>query len=282
MTLAAPALTNFTASGKRRSALRPAGAPWRWALVGGVLGGLVMMLVCAPAQWLAWGLAWATHGQVQLQQARGTVWQGSAQIVLTGGVGSRDAQALPGRVDWTVHPLRATPQGMLHARCCMTAPLQVSASLNGTALQLQLSDTSSTWPAALLSGLGAPWNTLQPEGDLVFTPQGLSLHWRAGQWLSQGRLRLTARDMASRLTPLKPMGSYQLDIAAGDTPARTASVKLSTLTGKLLLSGQGQWTGSRLQFQGEASADPEHEAALNNLLSIIGRRQGARSLLSWG
>ena len=282
MTWAASSLTVFTPSGMRRNALRPAGAPWRWAVVGGVLGGLGMLLLYAPAQWLASGLAWATHGQVQLQQARGTVWQGSAQIVLTGGAGSRDAQALPGRVNWTLSPLSAASQGTLQAHCCMAAPLQVSLSLNGKDVQMQLSDTVSTWPAALLSGLGAPWNTLQPEGDLVFSPQGLSLYWRAGQWLSQGLLRVTAHDMVSRLTPLKPMGSYQIDLTAGDTPSNTASVKLSTVTGKLLLSGQGQWSGSRLQFQGEATAAPEHEAALNNLLSIIGRRQGARSLLSWG
>jgi len=50
----------------------------------------------------------------------------------------------------------------------------------------------------------------------------------------------------------------------------------------LLLSGQGQWQGTRLQFRGEASAVPEHAAALSNLLNIIGRRQGARSLLSLG
>jgi len=48
------------------------------------------------------------------------------------------------------------------------------------------------------------------------------------------------------------------------------------------LQGQGQWIGSRLRFSGEARADEGAEAALSNLLNIIGRRQGARSLLSLG
>jgi len=257
-------------------------APWRWALLGGVLGGVMTLLLCAPAQWLALAVALASHDQVQLQQARGTLWQGSAQVVLTGGVGSRDAQALPGRIAWTLQPLSASPQLALRSDCCMPAPLILSVTPSWDGVQLQLSDTPSTWPAALLTGLGAPWNTLQPEGDLSLVPQQLRLQWQNGRWNVQGSLQLTAHNMASRLTPLKPIGTYQVDITTAVASSGTLDVKLSTVSGGLLLSGQGQWRGQRLQFQGEASAAPDHEAALDNLLSIIGRRQGARSLLSWG
>jgi general secretion pathway protein N len=78
------------------------------------------------------------------------------------------------------------------------------------------------------------------------------------------------------------MGTYQILIDGG-TPARATPVlTLTTLSGSLLLNGQGQWQNDRLQFRGEATAVPEHAAALSNLLNIIGRRQGARSLLSLG
>jgi general secretion pathway protein N len=40
--------------------------------------------------------------------------------------------------------------------------------------------------------------------------------------------------------------------------------------------------GQRLHFQGEASASPERETALSNLLNILGRRQGPRSIISFG
>ena len=43
-----------------------------------------------------------------------------------------------------------------------------------------------------------------------------------------------------------------------------------------------KWVGGRLRFRGEASAAPEREAALVNLLNIIGRRSGARSLIAIG
>jgi general secretion pathway protein N len=257
-------------------------APWVWAALGCLLGGLLTVLTFTPAQWLAQGVALLTQGQLQLQEARGTLWQGSARVVLTGGLGSLDAQALPGRIDWT---LQSNGDGALlglTSSCCITNTMQVQISPTWTGARIQITDTPSTWPAALLSGLGAPWNTLQPEGDLTLVPQQLRLQWLSGRLLVQGGLTLTAKDMASRLTPLKPMGTYQLQLDAGPSPTATPGLKLSTVSGSLLLSGQGQWVGQRLRFQGEASAVPEHEMVLNNLLSIIGRREGARSLLSWG
>ncbi len=39
---------------------------------------------------------------------------------------------------------------------------------------------------------------------------------------------------------------------------------------------------SRLHFQGTASAAPEQQEALSNLLNIIGRRDGARSIIQVG
>ena len=266
----------------RSIATAKARAPWAWAVLGCSLGGLLTVLTFAPAQWLAQGVALLTHGQLQLQEARGTLWQGSARVVLTGGLGSLDAQALPGRIDWTLQSKADGALLGLTSNCCMPNTMQVQVSPTWAGAHIQITDTSSTWPAALLSGLGAPWNTLQPEGDLTLVPQQLRLQWLSGRLLVQGGLTLTAKDMASRLTPLKPMGTYQLQMDAGPTPTSTPGLKLSTLSGSLLLSGQGQWVGQRLRFQGEASAVPEHEMVLNNLLSIIGRREGTRSLLSWG
>ena len=61
-----------------------------------------------------------------------------------------------------------------------------------------------------------------------------------------------------------------------------AQVQLSTSDGALQLSGNGQWVASKLHFNGQASAAPGSESALSNLLNIIGRRQGALSLISIG
>ena len=94
----------------------------------------------------------------------------------------------------------------------------------------------------------------------------------------EGQAQLDALSMSSRLSTLRPMGSYRLTLQGGAAP----TLGLQTLQGALQLSGSGQWVGQRLRFTGEASAAPEREGALSNLLNIIGRRSGARSLISLG
>jgi general secretion pathway protein N len=98
----------------------------------------------------------------------------------------------------------------------------------------------------------------------------------------QGHITLQVQDLSSRLSPVKPMGSYRIDLTGTPEGTPTPSLLLSTLQGPLHLSGQGQWVGARLRFTGEAIAQEGHEAAFDNLLNILGRRQGARSLLSLG
>ena len=276
-----------SANAKMRSELAQRG--WSWATVGAVLGALMALLIHLPAQWLAHSLFKATQGQVQLQEVQGSVWQGSGKLVLTGGEGSRDALALPGRINWqTGLSLDAANRPQfnfnLNALCCMAhaARMSLQATERLQVWQLQVDDHQSQWPAHLLSGLGAPWNTLQPEGILRLETKQLRVNFQTQPSWLQGGITLTAENMSSKLSTLKPMGTYQINLGGASDTNPLPSLSLTTQSGSLLLSGQGQWQGSRLQFRGEASAVPEHAAALSNLLNIIGRRQGARSLLSLG
>lgn len=262
---------------RNRLASTPA-APWRWA-GGGLLLGLVFALVLfAPAQWLAVRVAGATGGQVLLQDARGTVWNGSARVVLTGGPGSSDAAALPSRLQWRLRPSPGGAHVVLSTDCCTPEPLALDWRVGWNSRSLRVGDGRSQWPASLLAGLGTPWNTLQLEGELEVRTDSLLLDWAAGRLSVAGGAELTAQRMASRLTTLRPMGSYRLALSGGDVP----TLQLSTLDGPLRLSGTGQWVASKLRFTGEASAAPEREAALSNLLNIIGRRNGARSIITLG
>lgn len=256
----------------------PPRPPWRWATAGALLGLLATLLLYAPAVWLAHLVEAASGGQVQLSDARGTVWQGSAQLVLTGGQGSRDSAALPGRLRWQIRPTLTALQVDVAADCCTTAPVGLRLTPRWRGASLQVSDSQSRWPTALLVGLGTPWNTLQIEGQLAFATRNLSVEWSAGQVSLAGHAEWTATDMSSRLSPLKPMGSYRIMLTGGRMP----QLDVATTEGRLHLSGSGSWVGSRLRFRGEARAAPESEAALSSLLNIIGRRQGERAIISIG
>jgi len=90
--------------------------------------------------------------------------------------------------------------------------------------------------------------------------------------------------MQTALSTVKPLGSYRLSLAG-------STLKLETLTtvteAALVLTGTGDLRQGRARFQGEALAAVGREAALANLLHIIGQKQTStdqrlRSTLAWG
>jgi len=272
--------------GAPAGALRPHPSR-RWGAAGILLGVLLGLVAFAPASWLARGLASASNGHLLLAETRGSVWNGSGLLVLTGGPDSRDASVLPGRIEWQVGV-----QGLallLKARqaCCLNGELQllIQPGLGRFALSLPAatgSDWLARWPAAWLGGLGTPWNTLRLSGGMRLSARDFRLEWAQGRWRQQGQLDLDFINLSSRISTLAPLGSYRFTVAADPALAGVSNLRLSTLEGALLLSGQGSLGAGKARFQGEAQAAPERETALNNLLNIIGRRQGARSVISIG
>ena len=287
----------------------------RWAVAGAVVGCALVAVACAPAAWLASAVNDATGQRLVLADARGTVWRGSAVLVLTGGPGSRSASALPGRLNWALG-LDGVALG-LRARqaCCINGELRlrVSPGLGRTRVELLTAaagaagdsliapsapGTPSTppvpvvstalgqWPASWLVGLGTPWNTLQPTGSLQLSSPGLTIEQVQGRWLFSGRADLEMGSIASRLSALDVLGSYRLSLSGNAARNELPRLQLSTSSGALQLTGDGQWTvegsSAKLRFNGSASAAPGSEEALGGLLNIIGRRQGALSVISIG
>ena len=256
-----------------------ASAPWGWAAAGALTGLLLALLLFAPARWLAALVRQASGERITLFEPRGSFWQGSAQLVFSGGPGSRDQAALPGQLAWRIRPTWNGMTLQLSAECCTPQALRLNAMPVGWGgVRLALADSQSSWPAGLLAGLGTPWNTLQAQGQLVASTTGFQADWTQGRLSLAGRVQLDATHISSRLSTLQPMGSYRVTLQGGPS----STLQVSTLEGSLQLTGQGQWVGERLRFEGVASATPESIEALSNLLNIIGRRNGARSIIKVG
>ena len=250
-----------------------------WVVCGVLVGGLVGVLTQAPAAWLAPLVDHASDTRLQLNQTSGTVWQGKAQLVVVGGPGDNAAVALPGTLSWRVVPTWAGLRIDLSAPCCTAKPLSMAWAPSWGGWSLRLQDGESQWPAALLSGLGAPWNTLELVGQLRLKTEALVLQSSGEKLALGGAAQLDALALSSRLSTLRPLGSYRLRLTTG---VAAPTLALATIEGGLQLSGAGQWTGANWRFVGEASAAPELEAVLGNLLNIVGRRQGAKSRITLG
>jgi general secretion pathway protein N len=274
----------------------------RWAWMGAGLGCVLAVITQAPAHWLTQAIEQASNERVLLPDPQGTVWNGSAQWVLNEGplniatsanlVRPASTTSLPTRVTWQLGPridvanLRLAFSATLASACCTPQPVRIDVSPLWRGVRVQVSDHTSNWPASWLVGLGAPWNTIQPEGQMQLHTTQLQWTYQAGKALSpaqnhghlQGQAELQMQKLSTRLSTLRPLGTYRVRVQGGDTMTLT----LDTLEGSLLLQGTGQLHNGRVRFTGEASAAPDAEAALSNLLNILGQRQGAKSILKMG
>lgn len=290
----------------------------RLAWVGAAIGALVGIVASLPASLLANAVAGATNDQFVLAEAEGTVWSGSAITVLTGGQGSKDASVLPTRLQWTLRPRWLGLSLHLTQDCCLAHGLDVSVRRTLDAWQVDVvapderdkpavprekvqpgggADASALatatpagqWPMGWLEGRGFPWNTIHPGGVLTLSTHNLQFSLRGGHWTTLGSAQVEIRQASSRLTTLDSLGTYRIliqpdpstQIKPGDGATRDL-VWISTTDGALQINGRGLIGATGFRLRAEASAAPGSEAALDNLLNLIGRRSGAMSVISIG
>ncbi|MGE8611472.1 MAG: type II secretion system protein N [Achromobacter veterisilvae] len=231
-------------------------ALWLAGMVCAAAAGVAVM----PARWLLAALP--GDAPVALADASGTLWRGSAWIAL-GPPGAR--RVLPQPVQWR---WRWDALAVEISHPWLQGPLHAGLAWNGVSLSAQ----SLRAPASVLAALGAPWNTLAPQGMLELAWQPL----RLGAALPAGPLaELRWRNAGTALAPVAPVGTYLLRVQGGKTGAALA---LSTESGLLDVTGQGSVGRRGLRFQGRASyagsAGEADRAALDGLMSMLGRRSG--------
>ncbi len=262
------------------------------AWVGASLGVLLALLLTAPAAWLAAALGSWTGGRLLALEPSGTVWNGKAQLALGAGPGSQDQLALPQRLSWQLRPslsAGALPGMVLSLQhpTLLMQPLELQMKFAAGAVEIALRQPSgigpvkAQMPVAWLVGLGAPWNTLQPSGELAIEVDRLVCGLRlSGPPAIEAAIRVQMRQIASRVSTLPVLGHYELDIRG----SHELTARLTSRSGSALwLEGVGVWKpGGPSGFRGEARAAAGREEALSNLLNIIGRREGPRSLIALG
>jgi len=237
--------------------------PW---LVVGVLASGAVLLARLPAAWVTPQFAKATHAHVNLVEPSGSLWRGSASLMLAAGPDAGGATLLPGRIEWRTAfwPLFA---GHVQMQMRETEAMPQTVTVDATLRGATLSAGAIGVPASLLSGLGAPFNTLALDGavQLTWSP------WRVIGQNAYGRLSVTLTDVSSRASLVKPLGSYRAMLQA---QGASSTLELTTLKGPLLLNGHGTMSRTSTSFQGTASATPEQRDNLAGLLNLLGRPSG--------
>lgn len=243
-----------------------------WILIGGVAI-LVTLVALLPASWVMLQFGRATGGHVNLVDPDGSLWRGSATLLLAPGADRSASTLLPGRVEWRTQfwPLFA---GRVRMRLRQTDAMPDGVTLDATLRGAVLSAGSMAVPASLLAGLGTPFNTLDLQGDVRLD----WTDWRLFGKDAFGQLTVTITDMSSRVSRVKPLGSYR---AVLEARGANSTLDLSTSKGPLMMSGQGNFGATGASFRGTASAEPEQRDNLAGLLNLLGHPigNGAVSLI---
>ena len=226
------------------------------------------VLVFLPAAWLGPLVEKQTGGRLTLGDAQGTLWRGSAFVGGAPGQGGAVTPLLPGRFSWRLSPLVLL--GQVSMELANPQALAQPVTVTGSWSQWQVSPGELLLPAEGLAGLGAPLNTLAPSGTIRLKWNVLDLMRQLQTVAVSGRTVLSMTDMGSRMSPIKPLGSYEM---AMDWRGQQADMRLRTVRGALLLSGSGALKNGKLQFSGQAEAAPGYEDTLGNLLNLLGQRR---------
>ncbi|ASV97657.1 type II secretion system protein N [Paraburkholderia aromaticivorans] len=237
--------------------------PW---LVVAVLSAAVVLLAMLPAAWITPQFAKQTRGHVNLVNPAGSLWHGSATLMLAAGSDMSAATLLPGRIEWhtAFWPLFAgrVRMTMRHSEA-MPEPITVDA----TPRTATVTAGTIAVPASLLSGLGAPFNTLDLQGNVQLSWSD----WRSFNREAFGQLTVTLTDVSSRVSLVKPLGSYRVLFQA---QGESSTLDLTTTKGPLMLTGNGTVSAASTSFHGTASAAPDARDNLAGLLNLLGRPNG--------
>lgn len=203
-----------------------------------------------------------SNGKVRVLGSSGSIWSGQMQLGLSDG---SKVYAIPEAIKWQLHIGQANSWiGILVEHPKLIAPLHLG--LSGTGITVDGGELRM--PASWLSAVGAPFNTIRPEGLL-------QLSW--AEWRSGNAIQATLKwqDAQSALASIRPLGEYVITVTGN--PDTRIDMTLATTKGPLMLEGNGQWTnGQRFVFNGYASAQERSREALTGLLSQMGRLEGDR------
>jgi general secretion pathway protein N len=215
-----------------------------------------------PISWASPVISSRTNCKVKLESPQGSIWSGNTSISLGNSINGACAENsfVTERIIWSSScNLFKISCEINISSAMLSKPGRILISPSDTSIN----SNELTLPAKILQDLGAPWNTIKPEGQLTLTWGDLTF----GNKSRSGNMNLTINDASSQLSSVRPLGDYIINVSSLDN--RLFEVK--TLKGALDINGKGSMTGHGIEFTGEAMAKPEYKDALTGLLSVIGK-----------
>ena len=239
---------------------------WRGSIAGSTLALIAYVLtliVLAPATLVDAGLLRASAGKLRLAQAHGTVWSGAGRIEIRDPSGQR---GIGKDLAW-----KLKPWGLRHGRLDFDIAIDHARKHFPVRLsprRIAVSDVDMSLPASVI-GVAVPRiAALGPRGTLAVHITTLAA---TREDISLDAV-VTWMNAASTLTPVAPLGNYELRVGGA---AGSMNAALRTLSGPLQLEGGGSWgSNDALPFSVTARIDAQNRTQLAPLLRLISVERG--------
>lgn len=222
---------------------------------------VLTLIITAPASLLNGLLTHLTHGQVELANVQGTVWQGAANPVWHTRSGT---PVIFNQVHWAWrNPSWLAGQLNFEFRWEDDERILPTMTMALNAKQIELRQIAIPLPGQLLAETSDYLKPAQLNGKIYLNSdylqvnqQGLTGHATA-DWLNA----------TSVLSPLNTLGNYHLDFASLTSGI---TILLSTRSGDLILNGEGSFSANgSFNLNGTAQAAKDKEESLRELLNNL-------------
>jgi general secretion pathway protein N len=236
---------------------------WRLPLAIGFASYAFALIVTAPATLADGGLQRASGGRLRLAEAQGTLWSGSGQIEIRDAVGRI---GLSKRLAWSLRPDEMFRGRLGYEVVLDRGPRPIPVTVSWSRIELANADINL--PAETLGFALPRLAPLELTGAVNLKISNLAI----GHGATQGSATLQWRTAGSALSPVWPLGDYELRWEGQGQEGRAT---LHTLKGPLELRGQGSWASGRAPvFVGTADVPPEFQQQLAPLLRLIAVERG--------
>ena len=232
----------------------------RWRLLAtGLATYAVVLVFTLPATLIDAMLHGVGDGRLRLAEAQGTLWSGSGQLEIRDAAGHRGVAK---SIAWRVMPLPLLGGHLVCEVELDQAPKRFPVTISLS--RVEIADADTGLPAAVLGFIVPTLAPLELTGEMLIHAANVSI----GRSRMRGNVTLQWRAAGSALTPVAPLGDYELRIDGQEALVRAT---LRTLQGPLQLDGKGEWSyGQKPVILATARIPSQHQQQLAPLLRLIG------------
>jgi general secretion pathway protein N len=224
----------------------------------GLAAYLLALLFTPPATLVDAAVRHASDGVLRVAEARGSIWSGAGQLEL---VDSLRHAGVAKAVSWHLLPTSLWRGHVVYEvqLADASAPAHVTISPS----QLELADAVLEIPAGAIVIAAPKLAPAQLTGDLSISTAHMIVD-RSGV---RGSATLRWRNAGSGLSPVAPLGEYEMHVDSDETGMRAT---LATVKGPLELKGHGSWRRETPSaFSATARMPPEYVEQIAPLLRLI-------------